>query len=67
MCTTMPKLSVYLDEEDIDYIDSVGKLIGAKSRSEAIRFCIKLLRLILPRANLISKIVLRYLEEVNSR
>ena len=47
----MPKkrVFVYFDDSDIDYLDAVGTVCGVERRSEQIRFCMKLLRMILPR------------------
>ena len=55
----MPKqrVVVYLDESDVEYLNSVRTLIGTHSMSDTVRFCLKLLRLIIPRATYIAKLI----------
>lgn len=60
------RVQVYLDESDMEYVSAVKSLCGFSSTSEATRFCIKLLRMILPKANLIARIVAEVLA-VNER
>jgi len=58
------KIMVALDSSDVEYIENIKKLTGIETNSEAIRFAIKLLRLILPHASLIAKILI---ESMNSK
>jgi len=52
------KIMVALDSSDVEYIENIKKLTGIESNSEAVRFAIKLLRLILPHASHIAKILM---------
>lgn len=51
------KIQVFLDESDIEYVSSVKNLLGFESKSETVRFIIKLLKLILPKAPYVAYIV----------
>ena len=55
----MPKkrVFVYFDDSDIEYLDAIGRVCGVERRSEQIRFCMKLLRMILPRVGDVVEIV----------
>ena len=57
----------YLKPYDLEYLDSVRVLLSGDpptmSRGEALQFCLRLLRLILPRADLITRVVPILLEE----
>jgi len=59
------RIQVFLDESDVKYIQMVRNLLGIESNSEAVRFLIKLLRLILPRAPYVAQVVSRLMEEGN--
>jgi len=56
---------VYLKPSDIQYIQTVQHILGLESTSDTIRFVIRLCRLMIPRANLVSKIVSEMLGEEN--
>ena len=57
------RLQVYLDKDDIEYVESIMFFTGIKSRSEAVRFILKMFRLIFPRARYFASIVSRLIEE----
>lgn len=57
------RVQVYLDPEDYSYVNALKGIIGLRSDSEAVRFALKLLRMVLPRANLVVSCVLKQLEE----
>jgi hypothetical protein len=54
---------VYLKREDLEFIDGVRTLIGAGSRGETIKFLLRLLRLMIPRADLVVRFVSQALSE----
>jgi len=56
---------VYLKPSDVEYIQTVQNLLGLESFSDTVRFVIRLCRLMLPRANLVSRLVSEMLGEEN--
>ena len=58
------RVQVYLDPDDLEYIHALKNVAGLKSESHAIRFAIKLLRMVLPNAQLFVSCVLKYLNSV---
>ena len=61
----MPKtrVQVFFDETDMQYIYSVRKVAGFESNSETVRFLVKLLRLILPKAPYVAYIISELMRE----
>jgi len=55
------RLQVYLDPDDLEYIRALREVAGLENDSHAVRFAIKLLRMVLPNAQLFVSCVLRYL------
>jgi len=55
------RVQVYLDPDDLEYIRALKEVAGLKSESHAIRFAIKLLRMVLPNAQFFVSCVLRHL------
>ena len=57
----------YLKPYDLEYLDGVRILLSGDppkmSRGEALQFCLRLLRLILPRVDLITEVVANVLRE----
>jgi len=57
----------YLKPYDLDYLDAVRVLLSGNppkmSRGEALRFCLRLLRAVLPRVELITRVVPLVLEK----
>jgi len=62
---TRERVWSYLGGSDLEYVETVQRILGLESRSETIRFLIRLCRLIIPRANIISRIVTEVLNEEN--
>ncbi len=56
---------VYLKPSEVEYVQTVQSLLGLESTSDTIRFVIRLCRLMLPHANLVSKLVSEMLGEEN--
>jgi len=61
------RVQVYLSDSDLQYVNAIKDLVCLRSNSEAVRFCIRLLRLLLPKANLVVEIVAKLLENETSR
>jgi len=59
------KIMVALDSSDVEYIENIKELTGIETNSEAVRFAIKLLRLILPHASHVAKILLETMNSEN--
>ena len=65
----MPKtrVQVFFDESDMQYIYSVRKVAGFESNSETVRFLVKLLRLILPKAPYVAYIISELMREEETK
>ena len=57
------RIQVYLDKDDVEFIETIMLFTGIKKRSEAVRFVLKMFRLIFPRAHYFANIVYRLMQE----
>jgi len=57
------RIVVYLDQSDVEFIEAVKNMLGFEDYSGTVRFLIKLLRLILPHANYVARLVMQWMEE----
>ena len=61
------KFWVYLKPSEIEYVQTIQHVLGLDSTSETMRFMIRLCRLLLPRANLVTRIVSEALKVEESK
>ena len=54
---------MYLRPEELEFLDGVMQLTGIRSRGETARFLLRLLRLIIPRVDLVTRLVAEILSE----
>ncbi|MBW2675746.1 MAG: hypothetical protein JRD89_20460 [Deltaproteobacteria bacterium] len=53
----------YIGGADLEYVEAVQRVLGLESKSETLRFIIRLCKLMVPRADIVNRIVLTALQE----